>query len=323
MADNPNDSLLNGLPSIITARQFSEQQLIEMRKVASAGSYDDILLGTYGSYARREASAQSDLDFFTICRSSKDIARAKEMLAQTGPQLTKIAGRPPSAGGAFGEVEDLDTMLSNIGGNDDHNSKITRRILFLLEGEWLNNEGFLSEARNELLARYVRNSITSHQLALFLLNDVIRYYRTICVDFEFKTIEDESPKPWGTRNIKLVFSRKLLYFSGILAVAETAQRSYAEKTRVLHELLSMPVIDRVLHICGPRALQALKLYDEFMSALSREEVRRALDTTNEDQRSQEPFRRLKDIGHHFSWKLLAVLRETYDSSHPIHRAIVM
>jgi len=45
----------------------------------------------------------------------------------------------------------------------------------------------------------------------FLLHDLIRYYRTICVDFEYKTYENG--KPWGDRNIKIQFSRKFLYFS--------------------------------------------------------------------------------------------------------------
>ena len=105
----------------------------------------------------------------------------------------------------------------------------------------------------------VRGQATSHQFTLFLLNDIIRDDRTICVDFEFKTIQDANPKPWGTRNIKLVFSRKLLYFSGVLIVAETAQRSYDEKMRLLKLLLGKPAIERVMHICGPRSFQATTL----------------------------------------------------------------
>ena len=217
----------------------------------------------------------------------------------------------------------METMLSNIGGNDDHNSKITRRILFLLEGEWLGNRVFFDEVLTALLGKYVRENITSHQFALFLLNDIIRYYRTICVDFEFKTVQDTNSKPWGTRNVKLVFSRKLLYFSGILVVAETAQRSYSEKIKIMKNLLSIPVIDRIIAVCGPRSLQALELYDHFLEELSREEVRRSLDAVTEADRLSEPFRSLKDQGHHFTWKLMSLLRETCDTSHPIHRALVL
>lgn len=321
----PLDSIqLATLPHINVAKEFSNSKLAVMRNLlAEKSDFKDVVLGTYGSYARREASAQSDLDFFVICRHPGQAEEAKRAMMPLAAEVVKMAGKEPSPKGAFGDVEDLDTMLSNIGGNDDHNSKITRRILFLLEGDWLGNKSFFEEILEKLLAKYVRESITSHQFALFLLNDIIRYYRTVCVDFEFKTIQDADPKPWGTRNIKLVFSRKLLYFSGLLIVAETAQRSYAEKIRVLNELISMPVIDRVSTICGARSIQALSLYDKFLEELSKAEVRTALDNTTEGDRMDEPFRSLKDMGHHFSWKLMSLLRETYDVSHPIHRAIVL
>lgn len=312
------------LCQIKKAREFTDAKLAEMREfVQRQSELEGILLGTYGSYARREASSQSDLDFFVICKTVDQLEEATEHVRPITVELTKIAGRTPSLTGAFGGVEDLETMLSKIGGNDDHNSKITRRILFLLEGEWLGNKGMFEEVRQQLLGKYIRDTITSHQFALFLLNDIIRYYRTICVDFEFKTIQDASPKPWGTRNIKLVFSRKLLYFSGLLMIAETAQRSHSEKIKTLTRLSSMPVIDRILEICGPSATQALTLYDEFMESLSKAEVRSELDATSEADRLKEPFRSLKDKGHHFSWKLMSLLRDTYDSSHPIHRALVL
>ena len=115
----------------------------------------------------------------------------------------------------------------------------------------------------------------------------------------------------------------MLYFSGILVVAETAQRSYLEKIKILKTLLSMPVIDRITSVCGPRSLQALELYDHFLEQLSREEVRRSLDAVSEADRLSEPFRSLKDQGHHFTWKLMSLLRDTYDTSHPIHRALVL
>ena len=73
----------------------------------------------------------------------------------------------------------------------------------------LQRQDQLYDLRREILERYVANEIADHQLALFLLNDIIRYYRTVAVDYEFKTIENEDPKPWALRNIKLVFSRKL------------------------------------------------------------------------------------------------------------------
>ncbi|MDO8875122.1 MAG: nucleotidyltransferase domain-containing protein [Pseudolabrys sp.] len=315
-------SIEKRLPNAAIARAFTKTQISAIREYfAKSGDLDGLLVGTNGSYARGEASAQSDLDFFVICKNPNQVEGAKRALKEVAPKLIKIAGRNPSTDGAFGHVEDIPTILTNIGGNDDLNQKITRRVLLLLEGEWLNDQAMLMECRASLLERYIRPKMTSHQLALFLLNDIIRYYRTVCVDFEFKTVEDD--KDWGIRNIKLVFSRKLLYFSGVLAVAETMQRSREEKLRLLQELFSIPVIDRVIKICGDSAFHSLELYDSFLREMASDVIRHDLEKTKEGDRTTEPFRRLKDEGHHFSWRLMSLFRQTYDISHPIHRLIFL
>jgi len=213
-------------------------------------------------------------------------------------------------------------MLVAIGGQEDRNDSITRRILFLLESQILANENVGSSYRRQLVAHYLPDSISDRQIAMFFLNDVIRYYRTICVDFEYKT--GQQGKPWGIRNIKLVFSRKLLYFSGVLAAAEVAQMAPARKRDVLADILDDSPLERVERICGATAGPALRLYNEFRGQLGDAGVRRSLEAVEPDQRRADPvFRELKDRGHRFSWALLQALEATYHASHPIHRALIL
>lgn len=229
-------------------------------------------------------------------------------------------GKAPAAGGAFGTHIVFGDLSENIGGPNETNRHFTRRALFMTEGLALGpNKPLFEQQKQTLIDRYIQDGITDHQLALFFLNDMIRYYRTICVDFEFKTVEEG--KDWGLRNIKLIFSRKLLYFSGLVMAAETFQRSVQEKRSIISNFMDLCVIDRVIKTCGTTADRALQYYDEFLGALSQEDVREKLRRVHRGENHPEIFRSLKNSGHHFTLHLLAALRGTYPSVHPIHRAI--
>jgi hypothetical protein len=277
------------------------------------------------SYARREASAESDIDFFIVTdhlpRDPGDpaaswIKEAKDLIATIVPV-------EPAEGGAFANVETPESMLQNIGGENDTNLKITRRMLFLLEGEWMFNAEGLRKLRRSMLERYISEEMTDHQLALFLLNDVIRYYRTIAVDYEFKTTEGRSPKPWDIRNIKLIFSRKLLYASGLFSVAVTADRDRERKIELLEELFDLPVMQRMNRICGTANLERVwASYDRFLEKLENASVRERLKRLKRSERSDPLFRELKNEGHHFTRELLKVFETTFDSTHPIRRAVI-
>ena len=181
----------------------------------------------------------------------------------------------------------------------------------------------LRDFRRKILERYIWEGMKDHQLALFLLNDIIRYYRTIAVDYEFKTYGSEDPKPWGIRNIKLVFSRKLLYASGLFSIAMTADRERNVKISVLEELFSLPVIERMKSICGESELYpALRSYNIFLEMLADSEVQDRLNKLQHSNREDLLFRELKNEGHQFTRQLLKLFENTFDSTHPIRRAVV-
>lgn len=312
------------LTGYAATKQFSEITLAKVRQALPKPVTDNTLVVTVGSYARREASASSDMDFFCV-----DDAHAlpEDRASRTdaiGLVVKDKVGKLPAADGAFAANVSRDELLRNYGGSKDSNETITRRMLYLLEGEYLNREDEFHKIRNEIITRYVGETPRDHQLAFYLLNDMIRYWRTMAVDYANKTYDNSNPKPWAIRNIKLVFSRKLIYASGLFSVALTADRTENKKIELLDMLFRMTPIDRIKYVCGEGSSSRLfEMYDFFLDQMASQRARDHLDGLERTDRSTDPmFRSLKNEGHYFSRELMGLYSKTFHDSHPIHMAVV-
>jgi len=308
-------------PKYDELKKFTQDKLAAIRERLSPHCVDSFTVVACGSFARNEASLESDIDFNIVYDGSKTTSSFEEVRHIIDGVLEDEVKYKPSKDGAFNELYDINNMVDNIGGNDDDNKNITSRILYLLECTWLVNEKLFKEFRKRIIDKYVTGKITDHQLCRFLLNDVIRYYRTMCVDFEYKT--SSQGKDWGVRNIKLLFSRKLIYFSTILVIAETAQRAYREKIEILEEHLYITPLERIEKICGDNSDIAITMYENFLSVISDKELREYLKNITSDDRSDPEFRKIKNEGHNFTWQLSNLLKKTFPASHPIHDALIL
>lgn len=302
------------------SKAYSEEKLRGIREDLNNISSRDCIVITFGSYARREASAQSDIDYLIIQRSDEVSEYTRRQIHEA---IKKHVPIDPAIDGPFGDVVRFDELMKNLGGEHEHNHSFTRRLLLLLEGDYLKNSEGFKQLRHTLIERYIKNTPKDHQLALFLLNDIIRYWRTMTVDYMYKTTEAHAPKPWAIRNIKLIFSRKILYASGLFAIGATVDRSKEAKMQLLELLLGLPPIDRLVHICGSSAcMPALMSYDHFLNEMEKETVRSHLKEIPEGDHNDRIFRDLKNEGHIFTRELLKLFDSTFHSTHPIHRAVI-
>jgi predicted nucleotidyltransferase len=149
-----------GLAEIEKAARFTSKRVQRIRQILAKklkGDKFSVIAG--GSYARGEASAESDLDFFVVCDSEQVATEVRSEIAKIQQLLGEVVPKPPAVGGAFAQVEAITGMENNIGGQLDANDKITRRILFLLEGEWLYNQKKFDIYRRRVLGRYIGESI--------------------------------------------------------------------------------------------------------------------------------------------------------------------
>ena len=280
------------------------------------GNTREFLIGVNGSYARREATEESDVDFFFLTTGSEP-SSADESQAEFRNLLKEDLNlNPPASGGVFENPLPVENICE-IGGRTDDNETLTRRMLLLLEGEWVFNEEGFHEVRRSLLGEYLRHGPEADKICMFLLNDVIRYWRTICIDLEHKVHAHNKPR--DIRLIKLRFSRMLLYASGVLAIGEGYGRSSEEKLESLQTLLGESPIDRIRSVGGEKAEPVLDLYACFLKAMDTPAVRQAL----EEGRESQDFTELSDKARLFRDRLHSLFEGHFAGDNPTLRALLL
>ena len=262
-----------------------------------------------GSWGRAEVTSGSDDDFMILVDGTER--------ADVHPGIDAVKGvldRAPGDQGVFGRPVFCEALAENIGLDRDDNTNLTRRMLFLLESVPVTAEGVHSDAREKVLSRYLDESIKDFRPPRFLLNDTVRYWRTMCVDFAGK--EREGPEKWGLRNAKLRTSRKILFAGGLLPILECASLERDAMALFLRNQLDMPPTDRIAdsflrHGAVDAGARALGAYDEFLGLLDDQGFRdELLIVTRGTADDSDAFADVRRIGHNLQAGLLALLFET-------------
>ncbi len=213
-----------------TARRFAD--LRSNLKAAEQVVRDRACVYVTGSFGREEASSHSDLDLFIVGRSTdplpgqKQRRRALSRLDEICVKADLIEATRAmriqefSGDGEYLVHYTVDELVKTLGHpNDDASNTFTARLLLLLESKPLIGDDVYWEAIDDVITAYW-GDFADHKnefVPAFLANDILRLWRTFCVNYEARTEKEPEEKKAKRKlkNYKLKHSRLLTCYSAL------------------------------------------------------------------------------------------------------------
>jgi hypothetical protein len=305
-------------PALLAARARTVRRLAIratlLDGLAIDGAAAVVLMGSWG---RHELTGGSDDDYMVLVRGLSPAAGPRVGIAEVAERFARDPegfSAPGGTGVFAGLVHSAD--LLRVGLDDDTNTNLTRRMLLVLESVAACNPAILAGVRRDIVHDYLSDALKDRRPPRFLLNDLVRYWRTIGVDFVAKDRE-RGGRGWGLRNVKLRTSRKLLFASGLLPVLRCHELAAESIADFLAGQFELPPTDRVADAflrygaadAGARALAA---YDAFLAAIDDVDVRAELDAIDGRGAADGSarFRAIAELGAEIDAALLALLFDT-------------
>jgi predicted nucleotidyltransferase len=302
------------LPALEEASKASQKLLSDYKKLLyeklskdlpEAFEETDVVL--FGSIAREEGSSRSDCDYYVLQKGAPPSTTRKLIMAME-EMLVDLEIRRPGAQRVFGEIVVAANLYESIGLELDSNANMTRRILLLSESKPI-TKGITHEiVFDNILSRYCadytppdRPEMSPAKVPRYLLNDLVRYWRTMAVDFGTKRWRDGDS---SLRLAKLRITRKIL-FAGPLATVLLAGQKIETNNQLQNylkeSLVASPLAQIARHIdlldddSKEAAGILLQNYDKFIGILSGEK-RDLLEKVKGTPASRDLKRQCRAIG---------------------------
>lgn len=249
-----------------------------------------------GSYGRCEASEHSDLDLFIVGKKQGieesenkegsllthlDEIRIKAILIEVTRDLKFPEFSDDGRYLVHYSVHDFTKTLGTP--EDDVTNTFTARLLLLLESRRLIEEAVYQEVIQEVIDSYWRDyeDHKTNFMPAFLANDILRLWRTFCVNYEARTerVPKEKKAKGKLKNYKLKHSRLLTCFSALLYFLAIYERKKTVSQNDAAEMIKLTPTERLEWLRDQRNLNGahgtidnlLNQYDLFLETTNRNE----------------------------------------------------
>jgi predicted nucleotidyltransferase len=271
--------------------------LDERLKDAAAIAQGKACVYATGSFGRCEASRHSDLDLFIVGKNEgvdEVPNRKRRSLLRTLDEIrikadlieaTAALGIPEFSGdGRYLTHYSVDDLTKTLGTReDDVTNTFTARLLLLLESRPLLGGEVYQNALEEVLATYWRD-YTDHKsdfIPAFLANDILRLWRTFCVNYEAGTerVPEEQKAKGKLKNYKLKHSRMLTCYSALLFLLAIYGKEGSASPDDALRMIALTPTERLEwlrdqpHLADAKEtiVKLLDQYEQFLAATNAEE----------------------------------------------------
>jgi len=250
-----------------------------------------------GSFGRSEASTFSDLDLFIAGRSvdvsidggveeRRELRKLDEICLKAelidGTRSLKF---PEFSGdGEYLAHYTINQLVKTTGKpEDDVNNTFTARLLLLLESRALIGDDVYKDAIDAVISKYW-GDYGDHKnefVPAFLANDILRLWRTFCVNYEARTSNDPPEKKNKRRlkNYKLKYSRMLTCYSALLYLLAIHDKSKTVSPEDVRGMVSKSPTERLEWLLSLEHLKdahggvrnLLEKYEQFLNNTNADE----------------------------------------------------
>lgn len=253
-------------------RKHSDQKLRELRgRLDSAEGlvFDKACVYVTGSFGREEACAHSDLDLFIVGHTDggdppkRLLTRLDEIClkAQLIQSVRDLEFPEFSGDGEYLEHYSVEQLVRSLGTpEDDATNTFTARLLLILESRALIGGRAYQDAVDGVIAAYWRD-YTDHQndfLPAYLTNDILRLWRTFCVNYEARTQTEPDLRRQKRRlkSYKLKHSRLLTCYSALLYLMAVWNKKQSVSPDDARRMVSLTPTERIEELRAMASLAA-------------------------------------------------------------------
>jgi hypothetical protein len=162
----------------------------------------------------------------------------------------KLEFPPFSQDGRFLQQHTAWKLIKSTGDqSDDAENTFTARLLLLLESRPLVAGDVHSRIINDVIAKYWSEfqSHSDHFMPAYLANDILRYWRTLCLNYEANPSEEalKHPAKRKIKNYKLKHSRMLTCYSALLVLLHDFAKNGTVTPQDVQQMVYQTPIQRI------------------------------------------------------------------------------